>query len=345
MSDPIPMPRDDAQRARQLLCTLGDHIRDAIVHARTLGVTSFANVSRESIADTIYEIDRVSEEAIAHWFSRHWPREWPVELVAEGLEGSDASTFPRGTPVEATHWKCIIDPIDGTRGLMHDKRSAWTLAALAPQRGAETRLSDLFLAAMTELPTSKQWRADQVSAVRGQGIVAEGVNVFDTSRHPLKPRPSTARDFKHGFSSFVKFFPEGKALAATIEETFWSKLYGLGRTFSPIIFDDQYISSGGQFYELLAGRDRMIIDLRPAICEAAGIHSVMLCHPYDVCAALILQEAGVVLETLDGSPIDAPLDTTSPVSWIGYANETLAELARPALREAMANVLSAKHAK
>jgi len=338
MSTPIPFPPHDAQRARQLLCTLGDHIRDAIVHARTLGVTSFADVSREAIADTIYEIDRISEEAIVFWFEQHWPREWPVELVAEGLEGSEAAIFPRGTPVEQTQWKCIIDPIDGTRGLMHDKRSAWALAALAPQRGAETRLSDLFIAAMTELPTSKQWRADQISAVRGSGIVAEGVNVFDGTRHPLRFQPSRARDFKHGFSSFVKFFPEAKALTAKLEEQLWDKLYGLGSTHAPIIFDDQYICSGGQFYELLAGHDRMVIDLRPAIYKAAGIHSVLLCHPYDVCTALILREAGVVLETLDGGPVDAPLDTTSPVSWIGYANETLAAQVRPILRELMKQI-------
>ncbi len=42
----------------------------------------------------------------------------------EGLEG-EAVTFPRGTPVGGTLFKCILDPIDGTRNLMYDKRSAW----------------------------------------------------------------------------------------------------------------------------------------------------------------------------------------------------------------------------
>ncbi len=91
----------------------------------------------------------------------------------EGVEDGDEVTFPQGTPVAKTMFKCILDPIDGTRNIMYDKRSAWALAALAPQRGAKTHLGDIVVAAMTELSTSKQWRSDQLSAVRGRGVVAE----------------------------------------------------------------------------------------------------------------------------------------------------------------------------
>jgi fructose-1,6-bisphosphatase/inositol monophosphatase family enzyme len=333
----IKLNSQEAQEARVLLCQLGDHIRDAILHARTVpAATTFAHVSRESLADTIYEIDRISEEAIGAWFEKHWPRHWPVELVMEGLEGGELATFPRGTPVEATEFKCIIDPIDGTRALMYDKRSAWALAALAPQKGKQTRLGDLFVAAMTELPVTKQWRADQVSAVRGQGLVAEFIDVFDRTRHPLKLKPSKATHFKHGFSSLVKFFPVAKALTAQLEERLWKELHP-DQPHSPVIFDDQYISAGGQFYELLCGHDRMIADLRPVIFKAAKIES-LTCHPYDCCTALILEEAGVVIESPLGGPIDAALDTTTPVGWVAFANERLAELARPVLRKLLAEL-------
>src|SRR5690606_23431677 len=97
--------------------------------------------------------------------ARHWPREQPVELVMEGLAAG--TTFPRGIAVADTRWKLILDPIDGTRCLMYDKRPAWALAGLAPQRGARTRLSDIVVAAMTELPNAKAGEADQFSAVRG----------------------------------------------------------------------------------------------------------------------------------------------------------------------------------
>jgi hypothetical protein len=34
-----------------------------------------------------------------------------------------------------------------------------------------------------------------------------------------------------------------------------------------------------------------------------------------------------------GGALDAPLDTTTPVSWVSYANPQLAKLARPVLRK------------
>jgi hypothetical protein len=323
--------RMDATRARLLLCGLGDFVRDAVVAGRhEREMADLAGVARESVADTIYSIDTISEEAIAEWFAVHWPAEWPVELVAEGFDDPEMRVFPRGTPLEATRWRCVVDPIDGTRGIMYDKRPAWVLAGLAPQRGVETRLPDIFVAAMTEIPLRKQWRADQVSAVRGGGLVAEGVDVRMGTREPVILRPSEARDFRHGFASLVKFFPAGKSAAARLEERLWRELYG--RMEWPVIFDDQYISTGGQFYELLAGHDRMNGDLRPQILRKEGLEMSLVCHPYDVCTALLLAEAGVIFEKPEGGPVDVPLDLTSPVAWVAFANEALADLARPVLR-------------
>ena len=50
--------------------------------------------------------------------------------------------------------RLIVDPIDGTRGIMYDKRPAWTLAAVAPNRGPHTGLRDCEVSVMIELPTS-----------------------------------------------------------------------------------------------------------------------------------------------------------------------------------------------
>jgi fructose-1,6-bisphosphatase/inositol monophosphatase family enzyme len=321
------------ERVRRLLCTLQDHIRDTLIAAREKGATGFARIAAVTAADTIYQIDRVSEEAIGAWFEAHWPRTLPVELVMEGLADDAApTTFPRGTPVPKTICKCILDPIDGTRGLMYDKRSAWILAGFAPQRGARTDLGDIVVAAMTELPTGKQWRADQLSAVRGRGLRADAVDVHTGRRTRLPLRPSQAKDFKHGFAGLARFFPEGKALTARIEEELWGELYGVGRGVSPLIFDDQYISTGGQLYELIAGHDRMQGDLRPLVYRQLGYASELVCHPYDICTALLLEEAGGIVETPDGRPLHAPLDTVSPVAWMGYANPTLARQVRPILR-------------
>lgn len=327
------------EELRSLLCQLGDHIRDAVVESRKDGdITTRSAVAHESEADTIYAIDKISEAAIFEWFAKHWPASEPVEIVMEGIEDQGATTFPK-ISVNDTKWKCIIDPIDGTRGIMYDKRSAWALAGIAPQRELVTKLSDIVVAAMTEIPTSKQWRADQVSAVKGQGIIAQSFDIFKKTHQQLPLKPSVASDFLHGFSSFCKFFPEGRVLTSSMEERLWHELYGLGSAKSPRIFDDQYISTGGQFYEILCGHDRLIADLRPLVLKKCGLDDSLVCHPYDSCCALLLQEAGAIYEDPFGNFPDAPLDTTSPVSWITYANAGLAKTARPVIQRIIQEML------
>ena len=50
---------------------------------------------------------------------------------------------------------------------------------------------------------------------------------------------------------------------------------------------------------------------------------------------MLLQEAGGVVEAPSGAPLRAPLDMTSPVAWMGYANPALADLIRPLLKRLM----------
>lgn len=346
------------EEARRLLCALGDHVREALAAARAEGSDRLSKIAAVTSADTIYAIDRVSEASILEWFAARWPQAWPVEIVMEGLEQGEPVTFPAGTPVAKTAFKCILDPIDGTRGIMYDKRPAWSLAGLAPQRGSRTNLRDIVVAAMTELPTSKQGRADQLSAVRGRGVVATSIDCrpegrkhgrpardrfdarpgrpcFPGAAKPLRLRPSRASDCRHGFASFAKFFPEGRVLTARIEEELWTALYGAQGKASPVIFDDQYISTGGQLYELACGHDRMIADIRPPVFEHLGLPCALVCHPYDICTALVLEEAGGVVEAPGGGRLSAPLDTTTPVAWVGYANRTLARAISPELRRVL----------
>lgn len=327
---------DDLETIRILLCQLGDAIREQIRRAQAGSqIASFSEVAGVTAADTIYQIDKLSEEAILSWFSDNWPEKWPVEVIMEGIEEGKPVVFPSSANLSDAVATCILDPIDGTRNLMHDKRSAWALAALAPRQEGRPRLSDLVVAAMTELPPTKQTLGDQISACKGggpEGIVAERIDLVQKTRIPLRIAPSTSRTFHHGFATFCKFFPEGKSLTARIEEDLWAELYGLGNEASPMIFDDQYISTGGQLYELLVGHDRLVADIRPPVLAAAGFPASLVCHPYDICTALIFTEAGGILETPNGNPIDAPLDTISPITWIGYANSHLADQVRPILQ-------------
>lgn len=333
------MTSRDLERARRLLCKLQDHIRDALLLARARQAGRFVRVVAITAADTIYHIDRLSEHAILDWFAQHWPKAWPVEVVMEGLEDNEPVTFPAGTPVDRTVLRCILDPIDGTRNIMYDKRSAWILAALAPQRGARTNLRDIMVAAMTEIPTSKQWRSDQLSAVRGCGVRAQAVDIFTGKRKPLPVAPSRARDCRGGFAALSRFFPEGKALLSQLEEKLWAELYGRGPQTGPLVFDDQYICTGGQLYELMVGHDRFLADLRPLVFKKLRLKSALVCHPYDICTSLIAQEAGCVIEAPLGGPLVEPLDTTAPVAWAGYASPALARHIRPVLQRLIRRML------
>jgi fructose-1,6-bisphosphatase/inositol monophosphatase family enzyme len=336
-----PTP-EETERIRSLLCAMQDEIQARVTDARhRRSSRELSAIDAVTPSDTLYEIDRVGEEALLAWFEAHWPEAWPVELILEGETAAPGETprVPRGAPDEALRFTCIIDPIDGTRSLMHDKRSAWVLSAVAPRpRRRRPRLRDTFVAAMTELPPTKQPLADQLSAVRGggrAGLRAERVDLRSGERRSFVPEPSTAIDLRHGFASFARFFPEGKALMAAFEEQLWERLYGPPGDGAPLIFDDQYICTGGQFYELLVGHDRLLGDLRPLAYAALGRSRSIQCHPYDACTALILEEAGCRITAPNGATLDFPLDTLTPVAWVGFANAALEAHVRPALDAAL----------
>jgi fructose-1,6-bisphosphatase/inositol monophosphatase family enzyme len=298
--------RRSADEARALLCALGDHVRTRVLGARGMDMSV---VTGETAADTLYAVDRVADDELLGWFEQHWPE---VVVVSEGLDDAVAIGG-------AAEWTVIVDTIDGTRGLMYDKRAAWCLAAAVPHGGT---LARALAASMTELPTVKQAATDQLSGCRGGGLVAERLLLADGTRMSLSPHPSTASDLEHSFSGVAKFFLPGKPELASLESELFRRL-GCRH-----VFDDEYLSTGGQLYELITGRDRFVADLRPLV--APGAHA---CHPYDVCTSMLLEQAGGVVTDPWGGPLDAPLDTVTPVAWVGYANEALAGWIGPVLAE------------
>lgn len=299
-------------------------IRDAVVGSRRSPVEDLAGVDRSSASDTIYAIDALVEPVIEA-YCEQWGRETPMVVIAEGLEGKDGRevrVFPEGTPEGEAVIRVILDPIDGTRGIMYDKRPAWSLGAVAPNLGEGTRLRDCVAAVMTELPTSKMGCADVLWATKGGGAHGARAELGSGREKPLALRPSRAEDLAHGFAMVSHFFPATKIQAGELMNHI---LRGIGFVDPTLatVFDDQYICTGGQFYCLAMGQDRFNADLRPLFYRRAGLSEGLACHPYDCAGLLIAEEAGVVITGADGKPLDAPLDTTSPVSWVGYANEKL----------------------
>ncbi len=324
----------DPQHIAGRLRDLQAQVRDLLLQRRA-DAQPFA-VRRSSEADTIYAIDAAVEPAIEA-FCEEWARETPLVLIAEGLLNENgregAKVLPAGTAEADAAIRVILDPIDGTRGLMYDKRSAWSLAGVAPNLGSETSLRDISVAVMTELPTSKAGQADVIWAIRGQGANAVRVDLRDGTEAPLNLQPSGATTINHGFASVSNFFPGTKVPAAELMEFLVRRLIGPADVTRATVFDDQYISTAGQWVELMTGHDRFNADLRPAFYRRQGLAEGMSCHPYDCCCLLIAEEAGVIITDERGQPLNAPLDTTTGINWLGYANAALREQIEPLVRE------------
>jgi len=256
--------------------------------------------------------------------------------VAEGVENG-ALCLPRGRKA-APAWRVVVDPIDGTRGIMYQKRSAWVLSAVAPERGDATSLSDVVVAAQTEIPVLKQHLCDELWAVRGQGATLERFNRLSGARERLPLRPSSAQSIEHGYAMISRFFPGARDELAAIDEELMLRVLGKSPPGKALCFEEQYASTGGQLYELMVGHDRFNADLRPLmgkVLQQRGQGLGLCCHPYDLCTALIALEAGVILTDPEGKALDIPLNVHADVAWVGYANRAIRAQVEPALLAAL----------
>jgi fructose-1,6-bisphosphatase/inositol monophosphatase family enzyme len=393
-------------------------VRETIIRSRSeAGEAGLHQVSKSTAADTIYKID-TAVDPILESFCEQWGQETPLVLIAEGMEDEHGNEgpvcFPRGIKEQDAQIRVIVDPIDGTRGIMYDKRAAWALAGVAPNKGPGTSLRDIEVAVMTELPTSKMGFADVLWAIKGRGAnavrerlepqksvveqyadfrnppighvltklgkvdndkVIEALNqqkrkgglvgqiligmgyvdqqdvqialAFQKGDTPdlapevmsvisgeqLKLRPSQAETINHGFATVSNFFPGTKVLASELMEYLVRNLIGPADVTQATVFDDQYICTGGQFYELIVGHDRFNADLRPTFYRLQDQPEGLCCHPYDCATMLIAEEAGVHITDAHGKPLDGPLDTTTGLDWVGYANPALRKKIEPHVLE------------
>jgi fructose-1,6-bisphosphatase/inositol monophosphatase family enzyme len=321
---------------------LHDSMRDALLrHVREQEEAAEENAALAGVADvrggdTIYNIDAHSEEILFE-FCQVWSQSGPFVLISEGIEDAGWRVFPDGATVADAEFLMIVDPIDGTRNIMYNKRSAWALTGIAPNRGPKTTLADIECAVMTEIPTTRHLYSDQLWAAKGEGAFREAQNLVTGERKDLPLRPSTKPDLSHGFASFAKFFPPAKGAMAKLEEELMARV-APNEGENPLVFDDQYMTTGGQLYEILVGHDRFIADLRPLFFEALGLPKKLVCHPYDICVEIIAREAGVIVTDETGGPLTAPLDIRAPVSWVGYANPVLQTRIEPHLKTLLADL-------
>jgi len=319
---------------RQLHETIRDSVIDACENA---SLEQMSEIAYEAEDDTIYAIDKISEEILVDFFNKHISPQAPIVLIAEGLERGKL-ILPLGTREDDCVWRIIIDPIDGTRGLMYQKRSGWILTGVAPNKGIATNLQDIEFAIQTEIPTIKQYLSDVVWAFKGKGVIAERFNRITNTTNTIQLKPSRAHSIAHGFAMISRFFPGARDILASIDEEIIRQTLGPVQPGKAHCFEDQYLCTGGQLYELMSGHDRFNADLRPLIenkLRERGLVMGICCHPYDICTELIARELGVIITNEKGENLFATLSTDEDVTWVGYANSFIRDQIEPHLFKAL----------
>ncbi len=224
----------DAGRLVSRIRAIHEAIRDAVVSAGERSAPeAMARVVSEGPDDTVFEIDRISEQELVVRFEE-LARERSLVLVMEGQETQGGLALPLGTNPDEAELRLIVDPVDGSRGLMYQKRSAWILTGVALNRGPHTTLADIELAVQTEIPTVKQHLCDSLWAISGDGVYGERLNRLTREIMPLSPGPSSATTIGQGYGGVARFVPGARAELATIDDRVyelwcWGQYSGAGR--------------------------------------------------------------------------------------------------------------------
>lgn len=328
----------DIHRILGVLKDLHALVRDTLVEAcERSSLEQLAGIAREEEGDTIYSIDQVGEDLLIEVLEEEAIDHDPLILIMEGLPDGKIM-LPRDCDESQARWRIIIDPIDGTRELMYQKRSAWILTGVASNRGESTSLQDIELALQTEIPVIKQHLSDSLWAIRGEGTQLERRNRFTDEHWPIQLQPSRSDSIAHGFAMISRFFPGMREELAAIDEEIVMGALGPVQPGKTHCFEDQYLSTGGQLYELMAGHYRFVADLRPLMeqrLQQRGLALGICCHPYDICTELIARELGIIVTDEHGDALDAPLDVEADVTWAGYANERIRRQIEPLLQDAL----------
>jgi fructose-1,6-bisphosphatase/inositol monophosphatase family enzyme len=338
----------DAWSAR--LGSLCDRVRDA---ARTallgaLGSGELERIARplrQGAGDVTYGLDECTEEVARAW-CLETARSRALSLLTEDAGWKHFGPGPRGEAVELADFdhggpRIALDPVDGTRNLMADLRSAWTVVSFAGPGRSQPRMSELSLGIVSEIPTARAAAFRRLSGRRG------GKCLYQVCELDLEHR--TAKEFppervlaptgdaraEHGYFCFFRYLPDQRPALARVEAAFFERLARLEGADVRTCYDDQYISSGGQLALLALGTYRMVCDVRGLAGARLGRKTITT-KPYDLAGAVVCaRAAGCVVTAPDGSELDFPIDCATPVDFVGWTNEPTRRRLEPHLREAL----------
>ena len=138
-------------------------------------------------------------------------------------------------------------------------------------QACHTGLRDIVLAVQTEIPLVKQHLCDRaLGRARAGRACATRVNRLTGETQPLRLRPSVASTHRARLCDHRALLSRVRARSWPPSTTrSWRRCSGPPVPGKAQLFEDQYISSGGQLYELMSGHDRFVADLRPLV-RASG---------------------------------------------------------------------------
>lgn len=315
MSGPAPHDGQPAALAEDLV-RLGRRVRDAVRSQLVAsagdgsdrsGPAGLAEVVRAEGGDHIFGVDAIADAVIVEALgeSGELGRRWSGSWVMEGFD----APLPVGDG--SGPWRFLCDPLDGTRPLLADKRSAWVLVGAGREA---TTLEQLELSVVVEVPTTRAGWALTAWADRHGNLTVTDEDLRSGEVRPTTLRPRRSAVLDHSFVTVVRFAPgHGEIIGR------WADRHLAGL----VTFDDLVPCSAGQLMGLASGADAAVFDPRPILAPGT-----MAAHPYDLAGLWVARAAGAVVEALPAGPLDVPLSVDHPVAWAGYANAEVADRLR-----------------
>jgi fructose-1,6-bisphosphatase/inositol monophosphatase family enzyme len=326
----------DAWRARlRALCdTLRDAVHGALVSHSTL---ELSRPVRAGAGDVTFALDDICERAVEAW-ADEVARAEPFSLLTEdsgwrhfgpGVAGGGG--FDHGGP------RIALDPVDGTRNVMADLRPAWTVVSFCGPGKGQPGLADVEYGLLSELPTTRAGRFRRVWAEAGGPCRMEEAALAPGGAPPTTRVLTADGDDRpdHGYFPFFRYDAALRPALATLEADFFRRLEQHEGAALHHCYDDQWCCGAGQLVSLMEGTYRMLADVRPLMGARQGLVATAG-HPYDVAGAILCaRAAGCVVLDAAGAPLDFPLDCTTPLDIVAYANPATAARLGPHLAAAL----------
>lgn len=326
------------EKLKHLHFEMRDVYMQALKDARQTSLEKLSRIAKFAVGDLSYAIDKAPDRLLEKTFEE-WGEEIPMIVIEEEW---GATTFPKGTHPEDCEIRLIIDRLDGTREIMYTKNRAWILTGIAPNKGVKTYLDDIEITVQTSVGKNVFGEDEVLWATKKHKTVLE---IWDLDKkkfeHKLPVSPSKAETIEHGFLPIVLYFEGYKKVLGSIADKLTEKITGPVHKGISRVFDEQYISSGGQLANLVTGKYRGVIDIRPFLGRITGTPFGLCAHPYDLCTKLIADRAEAIIDCFgvytDRIEKKVPLDAKTDVGFIAFANERIKNQVEPALREILSN--------